>query len=457
MTQSFSSGLPLPERRWAIAAISFGTALLTIDNGIATVALPTIARDLGVAPSSVVTIVTTYQLVLLMALLPLSALGDLIGHKRLYQGGQILFLAATCLCVFASNLPMLLIARAGQALGAAGVLAVNAALLRRIYPLDKLGRGLGLNSIIIASAAALSPTIGGLILSFGTWRWVFAAAAPFAVLCLLLGRFVPAPAPSRTSYDLLGAAMCAVMFGALIVGLETHVHQGISLLGAALLGIGAIVAWFFVKREWGRPNPILPVDLLAKPVFAWATAGALMTFAGTMSFGLSLPFRLQSAYGMSPIEIGALMAAWPLTMMAAAPIAGALSDRAPKGLLGAIGMGLTTTAFLIIAFLPTDLPDKAWLAAPLMLAGAGMGLFISPNSYLIMRSAPPERSASAGALISTTRMVGGTLGATLCALLLSLHFGDGPTPAFAAAACTLTSALCSLVNFILGGTQKAQP
>jgi MFS transporter, DHA2 family, multidrug resistance protein len=346
---------------------------------------------------------------------------------------------------------MLLVARAGQALGAACVLSVNAALLRRVYPSDRLGRGLGLNSIIIASAAAFAPTIGGFILSLGSWRWVFAAAAPFAVFSLLLGRSLPDPAPNRTNYDLLGAAMCAVMFGALIGGLDIQVHSGWSLAGTAVIGAGIVVACFFVMREWGRSTPILPVDLLAKPVFALSTAGALMTFAGTMSFNLSLPFHLQSAYGMSPIEIGALMAAWPLTMMVVAPFAGALADRAPGGLLSAVGMLMTTMGFLIFAFLPADLPNTAWLAAPLMLAGAGMGLFISPNSYLIMRSAPPERSASAGALISTTRMVGATLGATLCAFLLASQLGGGPAPAFAAAACAITSALCSLANFLLGG------
>jgi MFS transporter, DHA2 family, multidrug resistance protein len=450
MSTTFS-GLPQPQRRWAIVAISLGTALVVIDNSIATIALPTIARDLGVAPSSIVSVVTVYQLVLLMALLPFSALGDLIGHKRLYQGGQTLFIVATLLCVFASNLPMLLAARAGQAVGVACVLSVSAALLRRIYPSDRLGRGLGLNSVIIASAGALAPTIGGLILSLGSWRWVFAAAAPFAVLSLLLGRGLPDPPPSRTAYDLPGAVLCAAMFGALIGGLEIQVHHGWSVGGLALIGAGAIVAWLFVKREWRRPTPILPVDLLARPIFALSSAGALMTFAGAMSFTLSLPFRFHAAYGLSPVEIGALMAAWPLTMMAVAPIAGALSDRTPKGLLSAIGMLLAAVGFLIMAFPPAEWPGYAPLAAPLMLSGAGLGLFISPNSHLIMRSAPPERSASAGALISTTRLIGSALGATLFALLLALQLGGGPAPAFASAACAMTSALCSLANLLLGG------
>lgn len=442
-------GLPMPRRAWAIVAISFGTALLVLDNSIATVALPTVARELGVPAASAVTVVTVYQMVLLMALLPFSALGDLVGHKRLYQAGQAVFVLSTLLCVFASSLPMLLLARACQALGVAAVLAVGVALLRRIYPSDRLGRGLGLNSIIIASAGALAPSLGGFILAAGSWRWVFAAAAPFALLSLALGRFLPDPPPSRADYDLRGALMCALMFGALIGGLETHIHGGPP-VGAALLAlVGAATAALFVRRERRRPDPILPVDLLSHPAFSLATAAAFLSFVASMSFNLSLPFRLQAVYGLSPAQIGAVMAAWPLTMMVVAPFAGFLSDRAPKGLLGGLGMTLTGSAFLLTAFLPSVFPGYALLIAPLMLGGAGSGLFLAPNSHLIIGAAPPSRSASAGAMISTTRLVGSALGATLLAALLARGLGQGPAPALAASACAVVAAICSFANLRL--------
>lgn len=441
-------GLPQPQRAWAIVAISLGTALLVLDNSIATIALPSIAAALDVPASSTVSIVTVYQLVLLMALLPFSALGDLIGHRRLYRAGQIVFIAATGLCVIADSLPMLLVARGAQALGVAAVLAVSVALLRRIYPADRLGRGLGLNSIIIASAGALAPTIGGFILTAGSWRWVFVAAAPFALLSLLMGRSLPDPPPARRDYDLIGALLCAVMFGTVIGGVELGVHGAWPVLAGGLLVIGLIVGWRFVRRELSRPNPILPVDLLARPAFTLAITAALLSFVASMTFTLSLPFRLHAAYALSPAQIGAVMAAWPLTMMAVAPIAGALSDRAPKGLLSGLGMVLTSTAFLLMAFLPTGFPGFGLLAAPLMLGGAGSGLFLAPNSHLIMSAAPAERSASAGAMISTTRLVGSALGATLLAALLALSLGQGPAPALVASACALIAALCGLANLL---------
>ena len=131
---SAADGLPKPRRYWAIAAISFGTALLVLDGAIANVALPTIARDLNVTNAAVTNVVAVYQLVLVMALLPFSSLGDRIGHRRFYQAGQLVFLVSSALCLFANGFIVLLLLRALQALGAAMALSVSAAMLRQIYP-----------------------------------------------------------------------------------------------------------------------------------------------------------------------------------------------------------------------------------------------------------------------------------------------------------------------------------
>ena len=168
---SVSDGVPLPRRYAAIAAMSFGSALVIIDGGVANVALPTIARDLRVDQSSAVSVVTIYQVMLVMLMLPLAGLGERIGIKRIYQGGQALFTVATLLCFFAKSLPFLLLVRAVQAVGAAGVLSVASALIRQIYPAKQLGRGLGINSVVVTSSAAAAPTIGGLILSVAPWPW----------------------------------------------------------------------------------------------------------------------------------------------------------------------------------------------------------------------------------------------------------------------------------------------
>jgi DHA2 family multidrug resistance protein-like MFS transporter len=437
-------GLPTPRRYLAIIAVSFGTALAVIDASIVTVALPTLAHDLGVKSSAAVLVVTVYQLVLVMTLLPFSALGSRIGLRRLYQYGQIIFLVSTILCFFARSLPFLLVIRAIQALGAGASLSVSSALIRAIYPARQLGRGLGISNIVVSSGGAIAPTLGGLVLAVASWPWIFAAAAPLALLSLVLGRqALPEPQPHEEPYDVLGALLCALTFGLTIFGLESAVHGSSPIMSAAAVATGAVVAFAFVRRELESKMPILPVDLLAQPVLALSAIGALTAFIASMTFILSLPFRLQQQYGFSPGEVGAVITPWPLGMMIIAPLAGILSDRFPAGLLGGIGMAIASTALLLLAFLPAHVSqfEIVWRMA---LCGMGFGLFLAPNARLILHSAPHARAASAGGLISTIRLTGQTLGATLLAALFSIGAGGNRVPALVAAGLALLAGVCSV-------------
>src|SRR5882757_2182826 len=232
-------GLATPRRYWAVVALSLGTALAVIDGTIVTVALPTLARDLHVDPSSVVTVVSVYQLVLVMALLPFSALGARIGLRRMYQYGQLMFAVASVLCFFARSLPFLLVVRAIQALGAAAALSVSSALIRSIYPSKQLGRGLGVNSVVVSSTSAIAPTLGGLVLSVASWPWIFAAASPLALTSLLLGRqALPEPQGHEEPFDVLGALLCALTFGLIIAGMESAVHGNSPVISAAIVAAG---------------------------------------------------------------------------------------------------------------------------------------------------------------------------------------------------------------------------
>ncbi|SFR83160.1 MFS transporter [Sphingomonas jatrophae] len=437
-----TDGLPMPRRLRAIVAISLGSALTMIDGAIATVALPTIAADLGTSPAAAVLVVTVYQLTLVTTLLPLSALGDRIGLRRLYQGGQLLFAAATLLCFFARSLPFLLVVRVAQALGAAAALSVSSALVRSIYPARMLGRGLGINTVVIASAGALAPTLGGFVLSVAPWPWIFASTLPFALMSLAIGRALPDPEPHDEPYDLAGALLSACTFGLTVAGLEALVHGDSPVVATAIIVAGLVAGVVFVRRELGDPRPILPVDLLARPVFALSVAGALTAFLASMTFLLSLPFRLKHGWQFTPGQTGAAMMFWPATSMVVAPLSGALSDRYPAGLLGAIGMVMAVGGLLALAFLPAEagVIDVGWRMS---LTGAGFGMFLSPNARLILGSTPRERTASAGGLISTTRLLGQTLGATLAAALLATGLGASRTPALVAAGLAALAGLAS--------------
>lgn len=436
-------GLPKPRRYQAIAALCFGTALTVIDGSIASVALPTIASDLGTSSSTIVSVVTIYQLVLVMTLLPFSNLGDRLGHRRLYQYGQIVFTIATALCFFVNSLPFLLIVRAIQGLGAAATLSMMSALLRATYPANQLGRALAINTAIATCASTLAPTLGGIILGVASWPWVFAVAAPFGLLSLFLGRALPDPNPVDQPFDVLGAALCAATFGLIIGGAELTVHGDSPVVAGTLVFAGIYVGYLFVRRELGEPRPILPLDLLGRPALALSIASGFAAFNAMMVFALSLPFRLQHDYGLRPEEVGAVLAVFPATMMFVAPLSGVLSDRTRPGLLEITGMTIAVTALLLFAWWPAE-PGYVHIAWRLALIALGFGLFMAPNARLLIKSAPMERAAAAGGLLSTARYVGQASGATLAATLLAA--GGGNALPVAAAALAFLAGFFALVR-----------
>lgn len=158
-------GLPYPQRSWAILTVFCGLIMAVLDGSIANIALPSISRELAADPSSTIWVVNAYQLTVTVCLLPLSSLGDILGYKRVYRAGLAIFLAGSLLCALSPNLPVLVAARVLQGIGGAGIMSVNTALVRFIYPPTKLGRGIGLNALVVGITIAVGPSVGALILS----------------------------------------------------------------------------------------------------------------------------------------------------------------------------------------------------------------------------------------------------------------------------------------------------
>jgi DHA2 family multidrug resistance protein-like MFS transporter len=439
-------GLPLPRRYWAIVAISFGTALFVIDGAIANVAMPTIARELDVSNAAVTNVVTVYQLVLVMVLLPFSNIGDRIGLRRLYQMGQVVFLLASAVVLLIDNFPLLLVARAGQALGAGMALSVSAAILREIYPARSLGSGMGINSVVVASSSALAPTLGGWIVAHFEWHWVFVAAVPAALISLLLGRSLPEPVKVEREHEVLSGVWSAITVLLLIGGIQIATHGGTLVPGLALSLAGVFSAVLLVRRERKRPHPVVPVDLIAIPVIGLSALAAVCAFIASGSLLVSLPFLFEQGMGYPPDQVGLLLLPFPLTMLIVAPAAGWLSDRVAPTKLGVTGMAIAVIALLLLAFMPQQ-PGAFGIAWRLSLCALGFGLFFAPNSRLLIGQAPKARAAAAGGLLSTSRLSGQTLAAAMVGILLSLGLGLGPTPLLVACALSVVAALCSFARY----------
>src|SRR5271154_4591787 len=219
-------GLPWERRRWAIAAIFTALAMASLDTAIANIALPAISTDLHVSPAEVVWVVNVYQIAVVATLLPLGALGEIVGHQRIYLGGLLLFTLASLGCALAWSLPSLLVARTLQGLGASGIMAVNTALLRFIYPSRMQGRGFGHNAMVVATAFTLGPSIASGILALGPWPWLFAINLPFGIIALLIGiKTLPSMPRAEHAFDFLGAALAAACLGLFIVGIGGAGHQ----------------------------------------------------------------------------------------------------------------------------------------------------------------------------------------------------------------------------------------
>jgi MFS transporter, DHA2 family, multidrug resistance protein len=439
-------GLPWERRRWAVAAIFTALAMASLDTVIANVALPAIAADLHVSPADVVWVVNVYQIALVATLLPLGALGEIVGHQRIYLGGLLLFTVASVGCALAWSLPSLLVARTLQGLGASGMMSVNTALVRFVYPSRMLGRGFGHNAMVVATAFTLGPTIASAILAIGPWPWLFAVNLPFGILALIVGlKTLPVLPRAKHAFDFLGAALAACCLALFITAIGGAGHQATPGLVIGGLAGALAVGFILLRRQADHPAPMLPVDLFRRPLFALSAMTAICSFAVQGSSFVALPFYFEDILGRSQVETGFFMTPWPLVVAIMAPIGGRLSDRFSAGILGGIGLVLLALGMALLAMLPAN-PSVADIVWRMMLCGFGFGFFQTPNMKTIMSSAPPHRSGSASGIVATARLVGQTTGAAAAALCFSLAGREGATIALALGAGF--AALGSVMSFL---------
>lgn len=418
-------GLPDDRRRWAVAALFTSLAMASLDTAIANIALPAIAADLRVSPEDAIWVVNIYQIAMVATLLPLAALGEIVGHQRIYLGGLILFTLGSLACALAWSLPTLLVARLLQGLGASGIMSVNTALVGYIYPARMAGRGFGHNALVVATAFTLGPTIASAILSVGTWPWLFAVNLPFGVIALAIAfRTMPTMSRAAHRFDLPGAALAAGCLGLVITGIGSAAHHAPALHVAIELAAGLIVGWLLIRRQADHPAPMLPIDLFRRPVFALSAATAICAFAVQGLAFVSLPFFFQDMLGRSQVETGLFMTPWPLVVAIMAPIAGRLSDRYPVGILGGLGLALLAIGMTLLAMLPAN-PAVADIVWRMAICGCGFGFFQAPNMKALMASAPADRSGGASGIVATARLTGQTTGAALAAFCFGLIGREG--------------------------------
>jgi DHA2 family multidrug resistance protein-like MFS transporter len=423
-------GLPLPRRHWAAATVLTGISLAVLDATIANVALPTIASDLNTSSASAVWVINAYSLTLVVLLLPVSALAERIGFRRMFGFGLILFTLASLACASANSLATLTMARAFQGLGASCIMGLTGGLMRNIYPLSQLGRGMSWNSLTVGLMSVLGPTVGSAILSVANWPWIFAVNLPIGIVAIFGLRSLPDMPRSDTRFDWLSALMCMITLGMFVSGVDYLGQDILRAFGILAISAGAgSLLWFRVRRQTA---PLVPVDLLRIRQVAYAVIASTFTFAAQMSAYVSLPFYFQEVLMRPHLQLGLLMGAWPLGTVIVAPFAGRLSDKYSPALLSGIGAGGMALGLLWIALLP--------------LSGMGFGFFQTPNNRAMLSSAPRSRSGAAGGLQATTRVFGQSLGTALVAIAFSVSTAHGSLTGVVMA--SVCAALAILINTV---------
>jgi len=322
-------------------------------------------------------------------------------------------------------------------------MSVNGALVRFTYPHNQLGRGVGLNALVVSVASVLGPTIASAILAVGSWQWLFAVNVPIGVAAWLLGRTTLPESPRQDRrLDWIAAGLNVATFGLIIAGVDLFTRGG-NLIGLAIAAAGIASGVVLVRRSLSQPKPLAPVDLMRSKLFSLTVATSVASFAAQMLAFVALPFYFQATLHRSQVETGLLITPWPLGVGVAAPIAGRLADRFPAAILGGIGLAVLAVGLGLMAILPADASNLAigWRMA---LCGVGFGFFQAPNNRTMLSAAPIERTGAAGGMLATARLTGQTIGATLTAILFRMS-GEGAVSALAAGAAF--AAVASVVSF----------
>ena len=406
----------------AIISIIILLVMTVLDVSLVNVALPVIGEEFHVSESASVWLITIYQLIIVMLLLPLSSIGDQFSYKRNFIIGLVVFTVGSALCASSQSFMMLLVSRGLQALGAAGVMSVNVALTRVIYPRSILGRGLALNAMFISIATAAGPSLAGWIMSIASWHWLFLINIPFGIIAFFIGiKTLPEnpSVPENPELDWKGSFLNVVFFGLLFYSLGNIADKGAFPLCLVLLVLALLTGWIYVRKESKSRRPMFPVDLFRIRLYSTSILTSTCSFIALNLTMIALPFLFLSALKLSELKTGLVMTPWPLATMIVSPFAARWIEKHNAAFTAAFGMLIFMTGLLFLVFIPINARewDIVWRMA---ICGIGFGFFQTPNNIVMVMATPIERTGAAGGMQSTARLTGQTFGSTMVSIVFAL-------------------------------------
>ena len=403
-----------PGYRWFILAnVSIGTFMATLDSSIVNVALPTMSGRLHADLSALQWVVSAYLLTI-SSLLPIfGRTADLLGRKRIYSLGFIVFTLGSLLCGLSTNLWFLVTMRIFQAIGAAMLMANSAAIVTAAFPPQERGRALGMTGTVVALGSLTGPAIGGLLIGAASWRAIFFVNIPIGVIGYIAARIIlpqDKPQGSGERFDFFGAFLFTLGMVALLYAFSNGQDQGWTSM-PILLGIfaGIVLLTVFFIAELKVTNPMIDLTLFRNRPFLAGNLSGLLSFVASFSNTMLMPFYLQHVLNYNSSQVGLFMTSFPLVMAVVAPISGYVSDKIGPLALTTGGLAVTGLGFLYLSTVSAT--ATAWQVLPgPILNGLGAGMFNSPNNSSVMSSVPPRKLGLAGGINALVRNVGMVLG-----------------------------------------------
>jgi EmrB/QacA subfamily drug resistance transporter len=435
MEHTMSPTSPYPRRWWALVVLSIGLLVISLDNTILNVALPSLSDDLGASSSELQWIVDAYMLVFAGLLLTAGSLGDRFGRKRALTIGLLLFGSASALSALATTPAQLIGGRALMGIGGALIMPSTLSIVTATFPAEERPKAIGIWAAVAGIGIAIGPVAGGWLVENASWHWVFLVNVPFVLVALAAGQpLIPESRdPSQSRLDPGGALISTAGLGTLLWGIISASDRGWGddlVVGALILGALILVAFVWFERR--TDSPMLDMDVFRNPRFSAASIGITIAFFVLMGLMFFLTQYLQSVLDLGPFDAGVRSLPIAGGMVVGGPLGARLAERFGAKLIVATGLAVIGGAMALLAQAGVDGP-YGLIAAALALMGFGMGAAMSPATDAIMGTLDEAHLSVGSAMNDTTRLVGGALGVAVLGSLMTSHYGDAMQSAPAAA------------------------
>jgi EmrB/QacA subfamily drug resistance transporter len=418
-------------RWWTLLVLSTSLLVISLDNTILNVALPTIERELDATSGQLQWIVDSYTLVFAGLLLTMGALGDRFGRRGALAAGLFIFGSASLASAFAASAPMLIATRALMGVGGALIMPTTLAILTNVFPAHERPKAIGIWAAVAGIGVGVGPATGGFLIEQFDWTAVFLVNVPVVIVALAaIPKLVPdSRDPEQARLDPVGALLSTAGLGVLTATIIEAPDWGWSdtriLAG---FGIAAAVLAAFVTWELRSSSPMLDVRLFRIRRFTGASGAVTLVFFALFGAIYFLTQYLQEVLDYTPLEAGVRMLPIAAGLIVGGPLSAKLAGRFGTRTVVAVGLTVVATALFILSGAQTD-SGYSLIASALVLLGFGMGATMAPATESIMSSVPLNHAGVGSAMNDTVRMVGGTLGVAILGSLLSSSYGANMEPA----------------------------